>query len=99
MSARQMPNTDVTPRMGPTQWAGRPTDVDCLRCWPRSGYGHRPTRKGKQAFNDAVQLTMRDVKGECFHCAGTGLLPIPLREVMRDPEWTNEDAARWQRNK
>ncbi len=89
---------DMTPRIG-AQWQDRPNNVDCLRCWPSPGWGHRPNRKGKQKWEDKVQVSMRDVKGVCFFCAGTGILPIPLNEVMKDPPWTEEDAKRWRHDK
>ncbi len=86
---------DMQPRSG-GQWANRPNNVDCLKCWPSSGWGYRPTRRGKQKWEEEeIQVSMKDVKGVCFSCAGTGILPIPLCEVMKNPEWTEEDATRW----
>jgi len=85
----------LPPSMGSAKWGDRPPDVDCLKCWPSPGYGYRPTRRGKVRTEDpSVAPMLKDVKGVCFYCAGTGLVPIPRAEVMR-VAWDEESAAYW----
>lgn len=88
----------LSPRIG-VQWGKRPPDVDCGRCWPSQGWGHRPTRKGKKKWDDNDMVGIHDVKGVCFYCAGTGLVPIPLTEVFDHPDWGLEEGIKWMRSK
>jgi len=89
---------NVAPRAG-AQYMERPTHLDCKRCWPQHGWGHRPTRKGKQAWIDEAIVYTHHIKGPCLSCAGTGLVPIPMEEVFvtRPLTWTwdVEDANVW----
>ncbi len=83
---------DVAPTVGTNQWKRRVPNVDCINCWPSRGWGYRPTRKGKE---NAKRLTMHDVKGICFTCAGTGLEAIPFTEVIRGGDWGRIDVVEW----
>lgn len=85
---------NLTPRAIPI-FINRPTNVDCMRCWPNPGWGWRPTRKGKENWKKGAQLTTYDVKGVCFTCAGTGLIAIPMKEVVAKCSWGEADTARW----
>ena len=88
--------------MNPTtgiQYDRRPTDVDCPKCFPHKGWGYRPTRKGRKRWDDQQTLSSRDVKGPCFTCAGTGLVPIPLVEVIRNCTWDLEQGKQWLEDK
>jgi 5-methylcytosine-specific restriction endonuclease McrA len=91
-------NEVLEPRCGSPMWGLRPMDVDCIRCWPQKGYGWRPTRKGKARCEDEdVSPRMSDVKGVCLYCAGTGITPIPLREVIRNPPWGQAEVDEWEK--
>ena len=93
---------DVQPRIG-EMYMHRPPHLDCKKCWPQYGWGHRPTRKGKVAWEqDKRKLYTHHIKGPCFFCAGTGLVPIPMEEVFRksaDWMWNENDADNWGANK
>lgn len=75
----------------------RPVHLDCKRCWPQRGWGHRPTRKGKKAWENKERIYTHHVKGPCFYCGGTGLVPIPMEEIMQRAPWMweEEDAKQW----
>jgi hypothetical protein len=68
-----------------------------MKCWPQPGWGHRPTRKGKAAWEGEEKIYPHHIKGACFYCAGTGLKPIPMEEVMKRANWMwdDEDAQAW----
>ena len=86
---------NLEPRCREPQYMARPTTVDCLACWPNPGWGWRPTRKGKANWRQGAQITQHDVKGVCFTCAGTGLIAIPMREVIAKWEWDDDDRDQW----
>jgi hypothetical protein len=77
----------------------RPTHLDCKKCFPQHGWGWRATRKGKIKWEEGETPTKKDLKGVCFACAGTGLIPIPMEEVFSTRPlhwlWDDEDAGEW----
>ncbi len=85
----------VKPRIGTEQWGRRSPDVDCIKCWPSEGWGHRPTRKGKAKFDGSRRVNMGHIKGPCFTCAGTGVEAIPFTEVIGGGDWGSIDVHKW----
>jgi hypothetical protein len=86
---------NLTPR--PPLFKNRSPVIDCMKCWPRWGWGHRPTRKGRKNFDSGVKVGPDDIKGPCFTCAGTGQVAIPFADVVQSDEyWDAVDVQEWQ---
>lgn len=87
-------NTELQPLPKGFKW--RSPTLDCQKCWPRWGWGYRPTRKGKQHWLDGVQINVDDIKGVCFTCQGTGLVALPFAETLKSSKyWDMDDVQEW----
>ncbi len=85
---------DITPRSTKSSWISKPPDVDCMRCWPMPGYGHRADpRDIKKALEHSLPSSTVDIQGPCHACQGTGVAPVPFSELREG--WDREEQEEW----